>query len=125
MNELAAIARALPKLRSLQIHVESESQSLWRAVREITRAAPNLDELGMHGVYVNQRQIIETLRFTPRLRRLTAGVGLLTPRTLNTMLGVCPLLEEVNDNYKAQSMRSWLVIRRADGSAELSSVALP
>lgn len=41
------------------------------------------------------------------------------------MLGVCPLLEEVNDNYKAQSMRSWLVIRRADGSAELSSVALP
>lgn len=67
MNELAAIARALPKLRSLQIHVESESQSLWRAVREITRAAPNLDELGMHGVYVNQvRLFINSLK--PALR---------------------------------------------------------
>ncbi|KAF8604824.1 hypothetical protein BDV93DRAFT_522145 [Ceratobasidium sp. AG-I] len=121
MSQLAASASSLPKLRSLQIYVESESPSLWRAVREITRAAPNLDELGMHGVYINQRRIVEIIGFIPKLRRLTAGVGLITPKSLHAILGICPLLEELHDNYKTQSMRSWRVVRRSDGSAELCS----
>ncbi|CAE6430189.1 unnamed protein product [Rhizoctonia solani] len=126
INELANAAESLPKLSTLNFYLESESQAQYRAIREISRVAPNLREVCVQGLHIDLKMsIVEALRHASNLRKLTARVSLVTPKALRTLLSVCPRLEELQDTYKPHAIRSWRVLHGASGGVELRTLDKP
>ncbi|KAG8678908.1 hypothetical protein FRC08_017389 [Ceratobasidium sp. 394] len=104
-------------LRSIQFFIDPGTRAS-RVVHELTRAAPELSELAMNDVSLQQLKLSEGLRI-PKLRKLTIKAGLMTPSRLRMLLDACPLLEELYDTYHVRSRRNWGVDRRLDGNVEL------
>ncbi|CAE7227869.1 unnamed protein product [Rhizoctonia solani] len=110
INKLSNAAESLPKLSTLNFYLESDPQPQYRAIREISRIAPNLREICVQGLHIDLRMsIVEALRHAPNLRKLTARVSIVTPKALRSLLSACPRLEELQDTYKPHAIRSWKV----------------